>query len=274
MPSGKEFSKEEKTIFYRVITFVDLEKNGPKIPMYNANDRLQAMLGLSRHSISNLRQEMRLLSEDQNKSVSEEEEEEEKADPRPRRRTTSDTQIKRTPPQRHGRKRKRTWSTSSITTMTNVVISPLPLSPKKKGNCGRKKIILTEFEEDSIRYQFHLLLASKQYPTTTKLMTRLLEEAPDFPIQSERTLLRHMRRLGFKYAATSKSPVRLDATSFIASRAKYFRSLTDLRNNNVVYYYHDETWSNSGDERRQVWLDENGDGRLRNSDGKGKSDFY
>ena len=124
------------------------------------------------------------------------------------------------------------------------------------------------------RYQFHLLFTSKQYPTTTKLLTCLLEEAPDFPIQSEHTLLRHMRRLGFKYAATSEAPIYLEATSLVASRAKYFRSLTDLRNTDVIYYYHDETWSNSDVERRQVWLDENGDGRLRKIDGKGKSGFY
>ncbi|CAF4629359.1 unnamed protein product, partial [Rotaria sp. Silwood2] len=274
MPLGKEFSKDEKTIFYRVIAFVDSEKDGPKIPMYNTNDRLQVMLGLSRHSISNLRQEMLQLIEKQNNSEYQEKDEEEEPHARPRRRTTSDTQIKHTSSQQFGRKKKRMWSASSITTVTNIACLPLPMTPQKTNNCGRKKIILTEFEEDSIRYQFHLLLASKQYPTTAKLLMCLLEEAPDFPIRSERTLLRHMRRLGFKYAVTSKAPIRLDATSFVASRAKYFRSLTDLRNNDVIYYYHDETWSNSGEERRQVWLDENGDGRLRNTDGKGKPDFY
>jgi hypothetical protein len=269
MPSGKEFSKEMKTILYRVITFVDSEKNGLKIPLYNANDRLQVMLGLSRHSISNLRQEMRELTEQQNKSNEKEDNENEEQSIRTRRQTTSNTPIERTPSQQYGRKKRRVWSTSSVTSTYDGAYVPVPLSPQKRGNCGRKKIKLTEFEEDSIRYQFHLLLASKQYPTTAKLLTGLLGEAPDFPIQSERTLLRHMRRLGFKYAATSKAPIRLDATSFIASRAKYFRSLANLRNNNVIYYYHDETWSNSGDERRQVWLDVNGDGRLRNSDGKG-----
>ncbi|CAF3504267.1 unnamed protein product [Rotaria sp. Silwood2] len=166
------------------------------------------------------------------------------------------------------------WSASSITTVTNIACLPLSMTPQKKNNCGRKKIILTEFEEDSIRYQFHLLLASKQYPTTAKLLTRLLEEGPDFPIQSERTLLRQMRRFRFKYAATSKASIRLDATSFVDSRPKYFRSITDRRNNNVVYYYQDETWSNSGDERRQVWPDENGDGRLRKTGGKGKTVYY
>ncbi|CAF1554970.1 unnamed protein product [Rotaria sordida] len=109
---------------------------------------------------------MRELTRQQNNL---EQEREDEANTRPRRQTTSDTQIKRTPSQQYGRKQRRVWSTSSITTISNVVCSPSPLSPQKKGNCGRKKIILTEFEEDSIRYQFHLLLASKQYPTTAKL---------------------------------------------------------------------------------------------------------
>ncbi len=44
--------------------------------------------------------------------------------------------------------------------------------------------------------------------------------------------------------AISKISVPLDATSFVALRAKYFRNYNGLRSNNVIFYYHDETWTN------------------------------
>jgi hypothetical protein len=132
-----------------------------------------------------------------------------------------------------------------------------PISLDKKSISGRKKIVLTELEQDMIHYQFYLLLAFKEYPTTNMLLTRLHEEIPDFPIQSESTRFHHMNRLGFRYKATSKAPTPLDATRFVASHAKYFRPLADRRENNVVLYYHDETWLNVGEERHHVWSDGN-----------------
>ncbi|CAF1491941.1 unnamed protein product, partial [Rotaria sordida] len=61
---------------------------------------------------------MRELTRQQNNL---EQEREDEANTRPRRQTTSDTQIKRTPSQQYGRKQRRVWSTSSITTISNVV---------------------------------------------------------------------------------------------------------------------------------------------------------
>jgi hypothetical protein len=277
MPTGKEFSKEEKTLLFRIIAFVDSEKNGPKIPMNNVCGRLQVMLGLSHGTISNLRQQMSRLVDQQDDIKVTEEDDEEASQVRPRRQSTSSrvaAQEKDILPTTGRRKERRQWSASSITTIVNGTFIPSPTSPKKKGNSGRKKIVLTEYEEDQIRYQFHLLLASKQYPTTAKLLTRLLEDVPDFPVQSERTLLRYMHQLGFKYKATSKIAIPLDATSFVAARAKYFRYLNDLRTNDVVMYYHDETWTNSGDEQRYVWVDRKGEGRLRKNEGRGELRFF
>lgn len=79
-----------------------------------------------------------------------------------------------------------------------------------------------------------------------------------------------MRALGFEYKKTNKLVVPLDATSLIAQRAVYFRRLDKLRNDNAFIYYHDETWCNVGEEKRSIWIDDAGTGRLRKSDGKGK----
>ncbi|CAF3405572.1 unnamed protein product [Rotaria sp. Silwood2] len=277
MPKGKEFSKNEKAILFRVMAFVDSEKYGPKIPLYNVTDRLQVMLGISRQTITKLRQEMSQWATENNPMEEEQEDEDEKSETRTQHQLTfvkSDIEVKQSLPLAVGRKTKRRWTTSSITTIVGPTSVPSPISPKKKGHSGRKKIVLTEYEEDVIRYQFHLLLASKQYPTTAKLLTRLLEDTPDFPIQSESTLLRHMHRLGFKYKATAKISIPLDATNFVASRAKYFRYLNDLRSNDVIVCYHDETWTNSGDEQRYVWVDGKGEGGLRKNEERGELDFF
>lgn len=62
----------------------------------------------------------------------------------------------------------------------------------------------------------------------------------------------------------------LDDISFIAARAKYFRTLDKLRADNALIFYQDETWTNAGDERRSIWIAGDGSGRLKKSDMKGK----
>jgi ATP:corrinoid adenosyltransferase len=35
--------------------------------------------------------------------------------------------------------------------------------------------------------------------------------------------------------------------------------------------YHDESWVNVGEEKRSIWIDDSGRGRIRKGDGKGKT---
>ena len=62
----------------------------------------------------------------------------------------------------------------------------------------------------------------------------------------------------------------LDDISFVAARAKYFRRLEELREDNAIIFYQDETWSTVGDEKRNIWIAEDGSGRLKKSDSKGE----
>ena len=103
--------------------------------------------------------------------------------------------------------RKCEWSTANARFFISV---PEPLPPKKKGNVGRKSIILSSLAEDTIRYVFHQMLSEKIYPTISTLLARLQKEHPDFPIRTESTLLKTMKRLGFKYRATSKLTTALE----------------------------------------------------------------
>ena len=81
------------------------------------------------------------------------------------------------------------------------------------------------------------------------MLSHIHDERPDFPIRSEMTRLRHMKRLGFCYKQTSKATEPLDSVSFIAQRSAYFRYLDDLRTLGAFIYYHDETWYNVSEEK-------------------------
>ena len=94
-------------------------------------------------------------------------------------------------------------------------------------------------------------------------------EHPNFPIQSQSSLWRRMKRLSFWYKQTSKVPIPLDLVPFVAQHAAYFRRLDELREPNAHLYYHDETCCNIGKDKRSVWVDETEEGRIRKQDGKG-----
>ncbi len=154
-----------------------------------------------------------------------------------------------------------------FTRSSSTSLSPTPLLPVK--HPGRPKVQLTNFEQDTIRLTFHLLLKDKVYPTVENLLSTLLSQYPEFPIQSKTSLRREMKVLGFKYRETKKSKILMDSVAFQAQRAVYFRKLDQLRSSNSVLYYHDETWLSKNEEKTVVWFDDEGYGRLRNSEGKG-----
>lgn len=59
MPTGYEYSQREKQLIFNVINFVESEKYGSKIPLYNVNERLEMMLGISMRSVERLKKEFR-----------------------------------------------------------------------------------------------------------------------------------------------------------------------------------------------------------------------
>ena len=64
MPTGHQFSQEVKQIFFNVIKFVEKEKFGPVIPLFNVNERLSSMLDISMRSVERLKSEMREIEHD------------------------------------------------------------------------------------------------------------------------------------------------------------------------------------------------------------------
>lgn len=63
MPKGYEFSQEVKQLMFHIINFVENEKNGPVIPLYNVTGRLAKMLDISERSVRRLKQELHQLRE-------------------------------------------------------------------------------------------------------------------------------------------------------------------------------------------------------------------
>jgi len=246
MPSGVHFSTETKEIFFRIIDFVEAEKTGPKIPLYNTTDRLLAMLGISHASLFRLKQEMQRQREEQE----------------PRSLRSSNRLVT---PNSH---RKR--SHSAYTPTSKVLIST-PATPKTRGK--HTKQALSEEAESEIRYQFSLLLSKRIYPTVSILLEAIHIEHPDFPIASVTSLRRYMHRLGFTYKSTTKGKLPFDSNSMVAQRAYFFRKMDHLRQENAHVYYHDETWCNMGEEKKSIWFNDSGEGRLRKTAGKGKRHF-
>ncbi len=64
MPRDHEFSRDMKQIFFNVFKFVEKEKFGPVIPLFNVNERLSSMLDISMRSVERLKSEMREIGHD------------------------------------------------------------------------------------------------------------------------------------------------------------------------------------------------------------------
>ena len=58
MPNGENFTLDLKQLMFRIIKFVEKEKTGPIIPLFNTANRLESKLGISRASVFRLRSEM------------------------------------------------------------------------------------------------------------------------------------------------------------------------------------------------------------------------
>ena len=146
-------------------------------------------------------------------------------------------------------------------------LSPIALSPVS--HSGRPKVQLIILEEDTIRFIFHQLLKDKVYPIVETLLSTLLDQNPQLPIQSKISLLRKMKELGFKYRETKKAKVLMDLIAFQAQRAVYFRKLDQLRSSKCILYYLDEIWLNKNEEKSVVWFDDKGYCHLRSNEGQG-----
>ena len=231
MPKGYAYTSDVKSIIFQVMKFVESEKEGPNIPLYNVNDRLMAMLNISHGSLVSLKKELKIITEEQQMSTRE--------------------------------------LRSSIINL-DVSESSNQLSPGKRGHRGSMAIILSEEAKNMIRFTFHLLLSENQYPTLRRLLQRLKQDIPDFPINNITTLSKHLKELGFAYKRTSSIKIILDSNYCMAERARYFYHLNKLEQEGAAIYFQDETWLNANEEKKSIWIEvATGRGKFRTKTGKG-----
>jgi hypothetical protein len=69
MPTGQNYSQETKELMLNVIKFIEGEKNGATIPLYNVNDRIMSALQISHRSLVNLKNELKELEEEEQKAL-------------------------------------------------------------------------------------------------------------------------------------------------------------------------------------------------------------
>jgi hypothetical protein len=156
MPKGEEFSIEAKKLMFRVIDFVESERDGLQIPLKSTSARVMALLGIGYSSVHRLKSELEQLRRDHREDKIEVEKIPVAEITPPRTRTQSATV--------HApsglRKIKKTWSARRLAVAASFEIEISPLPPQKKGNVGRRRVVLTEACDDAIRYHFHLILVS------------------------------------------------------------------------------------------------------------------
>jgi hypothetical protein len=139
MPTGHEFSEDIKQLIFHVIDFVESEKNGPVIPLYNVNERLIKMLNISKSSLTRLKHELNVLRE-QEAQQEQRAREEEKEGRHLRSRTTPNiiskhqvsTACEPRPKISH-RHRSHTVCPASVSKKNVTLSIPQPIPPLKKG---------------------------------------------------------------------------------------------------------------------------------------------
>jgi hypothetical protein len=135
MPKGEQFALNVKQLMFRIIKFVESEKTGAAIPLFNTTGRLEVMLGISRRSIFKLRSEMYVSTmndeQSQNDNMNE-------SKVQLRTRALSETSTLPKGVRREKRK--------------HSIDIPVAISPQKKGHSGRKVTEVTEQQQDNIRY--------------------------------------------------------------------------------------------------------------------------
>jgi len=72
MPTGHEFSVDEKVLIFKVIRFCEQEKTGPIIPLNNVIERISTLLGISERSVNRMKKELNELIEQEKQKQEEE----------------------------------------------------------------------------------------------------------------------------------------------------------------------------------------------------------
>ncbi|KAG8175752.1 hypothetical protein JTE90_029237 [Oedothorax gibbosus] len=95
---------------------------------------------------------------------------------------------------------------------------------------------------------------SNEIPTALKV-TNKVNEDPELPNVSRRTINRLLHDLGFEFRKRNRQSILIEREDIQVWRRKYLRDIKNYRSKGKAIYYLDETWINFGHTKSKVWQD-------------------
>jgi hypothetical protein len=136
MSKGQQFSHDMKQIFLNVIKFLEKEKFGSIIPLFNFNERLSSMLDISVRSVERLKSKMREIEHDMMEEKRKMDQEKQK--------------LENQKLQMLGRLRNLRSRSSSSSSSSTISVT-VSRSSQRLSNSGRSSITLTDQQQETIR---------------------------------------------------------------------------------------------------------------------------
>ncbi|XP_062520186.1 uncharacterized protein LOC134195201 [Corticium candelabrum] len=138
-----------------------------------------------------------------------------------------------------------------------------PAKKGKKSGSGPAQQETDNFQEGVIRRRIHRFYTDRELPTILALQQDI-----DYSY-SKQTLLKTVKKMGFKYTTCNKKTVLYEQHRIIAACHHYLRQVKKYRDKGRPIVYLDETWLNVHHTLERRWTDYDGKGGLRVPSGKG-----
>ena len=118
-----------------------------------------------------------------------------------------------------------------------------------------------------IRRRIHRFYTDRELPTMDELILGLQQDI-DYSY-SKQTLLKTVKKMGFKYTTRNKKTALYEQHRILAARHHYLRQIKKYRDEGRPIVYLDETWLNAHHTLERCRTDYDGKGGLRVPSGKG-----
>jgi hypothetical protein len=124
---------------------------------------------------------------------------------------------------------------------------PLVTPGKKRPSQNRLTRVkkYTDFEKTAIRRKVHQLYRENIPPTSDKI-TMMVNEDPDLPNISSRTMRRLLNDLGFRFERRQRRSYLIEHEDIVQWRREYLVKIKRFREEGKKIFYLDETWCNAG----------------------------
>lgn len=142
-------------------------------------------------------------------------------------------------------------------------------TPTKRYTTSRVQIEVDDFDRGAIRRVVHGFYQRHEYPTLSSLLTKLKTNKLFHGGKS--TLHKLLRDMGFRYRKHNNKRYIYEQPKITEQRHEYLRVTRANRQSEhprpIIYL--DETWCNSRHGRTHMWVDAEGNGGFKHSQGKG-----